>query len=257
MIVAENLKVEVFPTRDAMGRAAASHVREELLSILERQQKARVVFAAAPSQNEFLASLVSIPDIPWERIEAFHMDEYIGVARDSPQSFGQFLRIHLFDRVAFGRVEFIDPSVRDPEGECVRYARLLAERPVDLICMGIGENGHIAFNDPPVADFSDPLPLKIVELDGPCRAQQVHDGSFAHIEHVPRFAITLTVPTLFAARKLSAVVPGPRKAHAVYETVKGPLGTACPASILRKHPSARLYLDFDSAALLQASDTDL
>jgi glucosamine-6-phosphate deaminase len=233
-----------------MGSAAAAYIAQEIRSTLQRQDRARVVFASAPSQIEFLASLVARPEITWARVEAFHMDEYLGVPPGSPQSFGQFLRVHLFDRVPFARVEYMDPEPRDPEAECARYAELLKERPIDLICMGIGENGHIAFNDPPVADFSDPLPVKIVEIDGPCRAQQVHDGSFARIEDVPRLAITLTVPTLLAARTLSVVVPGQRKARAVQQAVTGPLGTACPASILRTHPCARLFLDRDSASLL-------
>jgi glucosamine-6-phosphate deaminase len=234
-----------------MGQAAALAVRASLLSLLEKQKNVRMVFAAAPSQLEFLASFVLLPGISWERIIGFHMDEYLGIGYDSPQSFGRFLREHLFDRVNMRRVEYIDPTPADPEAECRRYADFLNEEPIDIVCMGIGENGHIAFNDPPVADFSDPLSVKVVELDVRCREQQVHDGSFLKFEDVPLHAITLTVPRLLSARKIFVVVPGPRKAEAVFAALRGPLTTACPASALRTHNDVEIFLDTDAASLLR------
>ncbi len=242
--------VRVFPSREEMGSAAAHAVSGAILFFLENQERVRMVFAAAPSQLEFLASLVCFQDIPWGRIEGFHMDEYLEIGR-APQSFGCFLQKHLFSRVKMGRVEYIDPDPSDAGEECRRYASLLKERPIDIVCMGIGENGHIAFNDPPVADFADPLAVKVVELDERCRQQQVNDGSFARAESVPRFAITLTIPCLLSARKIFVVVPGPRKARAVFAALRGPLTTACPASVMRTHKDIELFLDSASALLLR------
>ncbi len=245
-----NPNVRIFPSRQEMGKAAALAVQDWILKLLETQENVRMVFAAAPSQVEFLASLVSL-EIPWQRVIGFHMDEYLGIERDSRQSFGRFLHEHLFDRVMMGRVEYLDPVPRDPEAECRRYADLLGEEPLDIVCMGIGENGHIAFNDPPAADFSDPLSVKVVELDMPCREQQVHDGSFQTIDDVPPHAMTLTVPRLLSARKISVVVPGPRKAKAVYAALRGPITTACPASAIRTHRDAEVFLDTEAASLLR------
>lgn len=244
----EQLHIQLYASRDEMGQAAAFDVAERIRQLLREQGWVRIVFAAAPSQNEFLAALGIAPGIDWGRVEAFHMDEYIGLADDAPQRFGNFLRGRLFERVKPGRVEYIDGSTVDAEAECARYARLLAERPVDIVCAGIGENGHLAFNDPPVADFNDPKMVKVVTLDEVCRMQQVHDGAFASIEEVPRAAISLTIPALMAARCIYCIVPGPTKTVAVRKTLKDPISTACPATILRRHPHAVLYLDRDSAA---------
>ncbi len=242
--------VRVFNSRDAMGSAAAHAVSGAIRCFLKNQEKVRMVFAAAPSQLEFLNTLVCFQDIPWGRVEGFHMDEYLGIG-SAPQSFGLFLRRHLFSRVTMGRVEYLEISPLDPEEECQRYAALLSERPIDIVCMGIGENGHIAFNDPPVADFSDPHAVKVVELEERCRQQQVNDGAFSSLDEVPHLAITLTIPCLLSARKIIVVVPGPRKAEAVYAALRGPLSTACPASIMRTHKDIELFLDQDSAHLLR------
>ena len=178
------------------------------------------------------------------------MDEYIGLQADAPQGFGNFLRRNLFDRVPFKTVNTIDSTAADPEAECRRYADLLQEYPCDIVCMGIGENGHIAFNDPPVAEFDDPAAVKVVALDEVCRNQQVHDGCFADIGQVPTHALTLTVPTLAGAKHHLCIVPAPTKAKAVRDTLEGPVSTACPASILRTCPGAVLYLERESAQLL-------
>jgi glucosamine-6-phosphate deaminase len=233
-----------------MGAAAAAFVRQSLLQVLTKKEQARVVFAAAPSQIEFLAALTQYQDIPWQRIIGLHMDEYFGLSREAPQSFGQFLRVHLFDKVPFGRVEYLNPTTADPALECERYAAVVKAGPVDLVCMGIGENGHIAFNDPPIADFADPLTVKIADLDEKCRQQQVNDGCFPTLADVPRQAMTLTVPALLSAPVISVVAPGPRKAQAVYDSLRGPIGTACPASLLRTHPFVEVFLDMHSASHL-------
>jgi glucosamine-6-phosphate deaminase len=246
----ERLGVAVERNRQALGIAAAARAADILTRGLASQDRMRVIFAAAPSQNEMLAVLTRTPQIDWSRIEAFHMDEYLGLPAGAPQLFSSYLQEHLFSRVRMRSVHLLNAQAADPEAECARYAALLAEKPIDLVCMGIGENGHIAFNDPPVADFDDPLRVKVVRLDDACRRQQVNDGCFPSLETVPRTALTLTVPALMSATVLNAAVPGPAKAEAVRRTLEEPVATSCPASILRTHPSALLFLDLESASRL-------
>ncbi|MBR7162009.1 MAG: glucosamine-6-phosphate deaminase [Clostridia bacterium] len=244
------LTVNIYDTRAEMGKAAAEDIKACILSLLETKETINMIFAAAPSQNEVLASLASDQEIPWERVNAFHMDEYIGLSADAPQGFGNFLKEHIFGLAPFKSVNYIDVSAKDAEAECARYAALLAQYPTDIVVMGIGENGHIAFNDPPVADFADPKAVKPVLLDEICRNQQVNDGCFASIDEVPKYAITLTVPTLFAGDRLFCIVPAKTKANAVRATLCGEIGEACPATVLRRHANAVLYLDGDSSSLL-------
>jgi glucosamine-6-phosphate deaminase len=244
------LTVQIYATRWEMGKAAAKDIKERILSLLQNQTEINMIFAAAPSQNEVLEALVNDCEIPWDRVNAFHMDEYIGLAPDAPQGFGNFLKAHIFGRVGFKSVHYIDISASDAEAECARYAALLREFPTDIVVMGIGENGHVAFNDPPVADFCDRLAVKPVELDEICRNQQVHDGCFASLEDVPTTAITLTVPTLMSGKHLFCIVPAKTKANAVRATLCGEIGEHCPATALRRHESAVLYLDGESSALL-------
>ena len=244
------LSVEIHDTRDEMGRAAAAAVKACLMSLLEKQETVNMIFAAAPSQNEVLYALATDKEIPWNRVHAFHMDEYIGLSADAPQGFGNFLKSHIFGLADFASVNYINVSATDANEECKRYSELLSEYPTDIVVMGIGENGHIAFNDPPVADFNDPLAVKPVALDEVCRQQQVNDGCFKTIDDVPTTAITLTVPTLFAGKHLFCIVPAITKANAVYETLTGEIDEHCPATVLRKHASATLYLDPDSSSLL-------
>ncbi|WP_135553762.1 glucosamine-6-phosphate deaminase [Paenibacillus cymbidii] len=244
----DRLHVRVYADRQAMGEAAGREAAEAIKERLREAGTARIIFAAAPSQNEFLQTLAADAEIDWSRITVFHMDEYIGLSTDAPQLFSRFLREGLFDRVRPGTVHLLDASV-DAETEMRRYAGLLAEAPIDIVCLGIGENGHIAFNDPPVADFSDPFAVKAVELDEACRKQQVNDGCFAKLADVPTHAMTLTIPTLMAGGRLFCMVPGPTKRDAVRHTLEGPIGTACPATILRTHPACTLYVDEDSYGL--------
>ncbi|MBQ3490763.1 MAG: glucosamine-6-phosphate deaminase [Clostridia bacterium] len=244
------LTVNIYDTRTQMGEAAAKDIKACILSLLEKKETINMIFAAAPSQNEVLASLALDKEIPWNRVNAFHMDEYIGLSADAPQGFGNFLKAHIFGLAPFRSVNYIDISAADAEAECARYAALLAQYPTDIVVMGIGENGHIAFNDPPVADFADSKAVKPVLLDEICRNQQVNDGCFSTIDDVPKYAITLTVPTLFAGKNLFCIVPAKTKANAVKETLCGEIGEACPATVLRRHEKAVLYLDGDSSALL-------
>ena len=243
------LRVEIFDTRAEMGAAAARDIAAAIRQVLAERDCCNMIFAAAPSQNEVLAALAADKTVDFTRIRAFHMDEYIGLAPDAPQGFGNFLRRALFDKAPFKEVHYLRGG-GEPEAECARYAALLERYPADIVCLGIGENGHVAFNDPPVADFSDPVLVKKVALDPVCRQQQVNDGCFADLSQVPTHALTLTVPALMGGKRLFCVVPASTKAQAVRGTLYGPISEACPASALRRHGGAVLYLDPDSAALL-------
>ncbi|MDE6373260.1 MAG: glucosamine-6-phosphate deaminase [Clostridia bacterium] len=246
----DNLQVSVFTHRKLMGRAAANDISKCFAALLKEREEINVIFAAAPSQNDVLEALVADKGVEWGRINAYHMDEYIGLKPSAPQGFGNFLRRHIFSRVPFKSVNCIDASAKNPEEEAERYAKLLTDNPVDVVILGIGENGHIAFNDPPVADFNDGKKVKAVELDDVCRRQQVNDGCFAHFNDVPKYALTLTGPALTAAKYMFCIVPAETKANAVYQTLNGSIGEHCPATILRTHPAARLYLDEKSAKLI-------
>jgi glucosamine-6-phosphate deaminase len=204
-----------------------------------------MIFAAAPSQGEMLAALREAPGIDWRRVTAFHMDEYIGLPPGAPERFASWLDAQIFGRLPFASVHRIVPEP-DPEAAAAAYAEKLAQAPIDIVCLGIGVNGHIAFNDPPVADFEDPLDVKVVRLDAECRQQQVDDECFARLEDVPAEAITLTIPRLLRAEQLFCMVPGRLKRKAVREALHGPVTTACPASILRQHADCILYLDPES-----------
>jgi glucosamine-6-phosphate deaminase len=242
---ANKLRVESYGTRAGAGAASAIAVAAELRKRLMRKNGVRMIFAAAPSQADMLAELCEAPGIDWSRVSAFHMDEYIGLPVGAPARFATWLDRHVFGEAAFGAVHRIVPEP-DAEAAASGYAALLAEAPIDIVCLGIGVNGHIAFNDPPVADFDDPLDVKVVELDEVCRQQQVDDEGFARIEDVPRHAITLTIPRLLRADKLFCMVPGRSKREAVRQTLQEPVTTACPASILRQHSDCTLYLDSES-----------
>ena len=246
-----NLTVEVYENRRELGKVAAAFTASLVRKLLTEKQEISMVFAAAPSQNEFLAALTEMPNVEWNRIRAFHLDEYLGLPSEAPQRFSRYLQKHIFGRVPFMEVHYIDPGRGEaPEEICARYRRLLDRYPLGIACIGIGENGHIAFNDPPVADFQDPCKVKVVRLDEACRKQQVNDGCFSTLGQVPTHAITLTIPAVMAAQAVVCVVPGERKRKAVYQALRGEISTTCPASILRTHPQARMFLDRESASLL-------
>ncbi len=246
----DELCVKVFPNRDEMGKVASLEASEKIKSLLKEKKEINIIFAAAPSQNDFLRHLIADKEIEWSRVNAFHMDEYIGLDTNSPQTFGNFLKDKIFGQVPFKNVFYIDGQAESPEIECVRYTHLLAKYPIDIVCLGIGENGHIAFNDPPIADFKDPIVMKVVKLDQVCRQQQVNDNCFVTLKDVPTHAYTLTIPALLAADYLYCIVPAGNKAQAVYKTLHDDISEMCPATILRTKKGTVLYLDNESSALL-------
>ena len=246
----DNIRIRISDSRAALGDAAAQAVAERIQNLLSTQPTLNMVFAAAPSQNEFLAALIRQP-LDWGRINAFHMDEYLGLGSAAPQSFGYYLNTHLFDDLPFKKVHLINGLAANPQAECDRYSALLKENPTDILCLGIGENNHLAFNDPPVADFKDAKTVRIVTLDTACRQQQVNDGCFTSLSAVPQQALTITIPALMAARYCFAMVPGDRKAPAVANTFDQPVSERYPSTILRQHPAVQLFLDRDSSKLLQ------
>ena len=242
------LQTYIFENRAKMGEYAAYDIAGMLKAMLACKPLVNVMFASAPSQNEMLAALALDEDVQWSRVNVFHMDEYIGLAADAPQGFGNFLKERIGKKKPHNEY-YMDPTAPDPEEEVRRYAKLLSENPLDISILGIGENGHLAFNDPPVADFNDKQIVKVVELEEKCRLQQVHDGCFENLGQVPVRAITVTIPALLSSGAIFCIVPAASKAEAVANVHKGPISTACPASILREH-KAKLYLDQDSAAKL-------
>lgn len=247
----DDLRVEVYQDRTKMGEAAASAVGERIVKLLSQQEYVNIVFASAPSQNEFLAALIKQTGIDWKRVNAFHMDEYIGLPENSPQKFGSFLNEKIFKHLPFRALNYINGNAPDSFAECGRYAELLQQHLSDIVCLGIGENGHLAFNDPHVADLNDPVRVKIVDLDFECRRQQVSDGTFDNLNSVPKLAITLTIPALMAGEYVYGIVPGKNKTLAVYNTLYKKVSEQCPASVLRRQTNAVLFLDKDSAALIK------
>lgn len=249
----DSLRVAVFEDRAQMGRAAAADVAQAIARRRAEADWVNVVFAAAPSQNDLLAALVAAEGIDWSRVVGFHLDEYLGLGPEHPSSFRRYLQEHLFRLVGLtdDRLRLIPGERAErPLQTCLVYEDVLLTEPPDVVCAGIGENGHLAFNDPPVADFLDPVLVKVVRLDASCRAQQVHDGGFSRLEDVPTHAYTLTIPAICTAPTVAVVVPGPRKAEAVLNTLRGPIAESCPSSILRRHGGATLYLDRDSSRLV-------
>lgn len=243
------LTVITSSTRDEMGSRAGQHAAHIIEQAIAKHGEARVILASAPSQNETLAALMNA-SIDWHRVTIFHMDEYLGLPESHQQTFRAYQRVRVLPYAKGATFYGITGEAADPSAECARYGALIAEAPIHLCCLGIGENGHLAFNDPPVADFSDRAMVKIVDLEHACRQQQVNDGCFPSLDEVPNRALTLTIPALMHAETLVCSVPGSRKADAVRATLRGPIDTSCPASILRRHSAATLYLDAESAALI-------
>jgi glucosamine-6-phosphate deaminase len=246
-----SVSVTVSPDRASMGMLAAADAAEAILEALDNRGRARVVFASAPSQREMLYALATRDDLDWSRVEAFHMDEYVGVAAAAPQAFGQWLRDHLFVYANGGHLTAIDSNA-PPEDEAEAYGALVLSEPLDLVCLGIGQNGHLAFNEPRQAQLEDDRAARVVALDLKSRQQQVSDGQFNHLDLVPTRAITLTVPTLLSARTIVGTVPGSSKSIAVAAALDGPIGTDCPASFLRTHDIVYLHLDEAAATNLDA-----
>lgn len=247
---ADQLNVYIYETRAQMGAAAAAMVSDELRRLIRERGRAIGLFASAPSQNEFLVALIATPGIEWTSVIAFHLDEYLGVAEDAPPSFRRYLIERLVTRVPLAEFHGLRGEAANPAAVAKNYANLLAFKPPDFAVLGLGENGRLAFIDPPVCDFDDPAAVKIVELDEACRQQQVNDGCFATLAEVPRRALTLTIPAMLKREKLFVCVPGARQQEAVSRTLNGPVTTACPASSLRLHKDAHLFLDRAAAQLI-------
>ena len=245
----EKLSVSVHSDRPSMGQAAAKAAAERINAVIAQKGEANVVFAAAPSQNETLEYLLK-ENIDWTKVRGFHQDEYVGIDKSEPAGFGTFLDRAIFHKVPFMELHYLLCKADEAEAKCESYTELLKKYPIDLIFLGIGENGHLAFNDPDVADFNDPKTVKIVELDEVCRQQQVNDGCFPNLDAVPKQAMTVTMSFIMNVPEAICVVPTIRKANAVYHALCGEVTTACPSSILRNHPNAALYLDRDSASKL-------
>lgn len=245
----DQLNVKIYENPCEMGKEAAKEAALCIKKMLEKKAAVNIIFAAAPSQNEFLEALKTDKSIPWNKVKAYHMDEYMGLKQGTEGSFSGFLNQAIFLCVPFQSVDCMNG---EGENECERYGKILRENPVDIVFMGIGENGHIAFNDPGVADFQDDKIVKLVELEPKCRQQQVNDGCFPAIEDVPTHAYTVTIPALLQAEYIFCMVPGERKAEAVKQTLTGRISETCPASILRRHKNAVLYLERDSASGLEA-----
>jgi glucosamine-6-phosphate deaminase len=248
---ADALAVRVYRTQDDLAQDAAMVAQRHLQETLARQGAASVILATGNSQLQFLNALAALGGVDWPRVTLFHMDEYLGIDANHSASFRRYLRERVESRVKPGTFHYLEGDALLPLKECERYAKLLAAQPIDLCCLGIGENGHLAFNDPPVADFSDPFPVKLVKLDEACRQQQVGEGHFPGLDAVPQYAFTLTIPTLCSARRMLCIVPERRKAQAVKDALHGPISPACPASFLRRQSHCTLFLDAESADLVR------
>lgn len=245
-----SLKIQVHPSNRQAGQAAAEAAAEAIRELDRLGKGVNIIFATGASQLETLAALTSIPNVPWHNVHGFHLDEYIGIHENHPASFRRYLREKLTQRVHMKEFSGIDGSSPDPEMFCKRYAEELRLADPQLCLLGVGENGHLAFNDPAEANFNDPLVVKVVILDTVCRQQQAAEGWFETLDAVPHKAITVTVPTLFRVPKLLVSVPGKRKAQIIRKTIQDPISHECPSTILRRHPDATIYLDPDSAGEL-------
>ena len=243
------MHLTIYPSKGTLGAAAAADASEAIRAAVAESGRARIIAATGASQFEFLAALVSLSDVPWERVELFHFDEYIGLSADHPASFRRYLRERLIEPARIGTVHLLNGE-QDPHDVCARIGALIAAAPVDVAFVGIGENAHLAFNDPP-ADFDTREPYLVVSLDEACRRQQVGEGWFSELESVPTQAISMSCRQILASRRILCIAPDARKAEAVRATVEGPVTPHVPASILQTHDDVTLYLDVDSASRLQ------
>ncbi len=246
----DKLQVYIAESRKEMGCISGQDIASQIKIMLQEKDVLNVMFAAAPSQNDVLEEIADDPEIDWSRVNGFHMDEYIGLGADAPQGFGNFLKERIFGKLPFRQVYYIDPTAEEPDKEADRYEKILLEHPVDICILGVGENGHLAFNDPGEAQFDDERLVKVVRLDDKCRQQQVNDGCFATIDDVPKTALTVTIPGLLRAKAMFCVVPTSNKAMAVKSMLTNEISPACPASVLRTKEGSRLYLDPNAAKLL-------
>ncbi len=246
----ENLSVKIYGQKKEMGAAAADYVTRKLKDAIEKKGRANLILATGASQFSFLEALQT-KEIDWGKITVFHLDEYKGISESHPASFRKYLKERILNKVAPKKIYFLNGDAANLQLEIKNYEEALKAHPIDIACIGIGENGHIAFNDPAVADFKDPKLVKVVELDEACRNQQLGEGWFPTFADVPKEAVTLTITAIMNCKAISCVVPDERKAQAVYNSLYGDISTSCPASILRTHPETVLFLDKASASLIK------
>ena len=244
------MKVRVFETKEEMGKAAAKKAARILINAIKKKGEAVFLAATGASQFEFLESLTHIPSVDWSKTLMFHLDEYVGISGTHPASFRKYLKERLIDKVHPGDFYLIEGDAEDPELECERLSKIISEKEVDMAFVGIGENGHLAFNDPP-ADFGIEKPYIVVELDETCRKQQLGEGWFKSLNEVPCRAISMSIKQIMKSKNIICTVSDARKAQAVKDSLEGDISPDHPASILREHKNAFLFLDKNSAKLLE------
>jgi len=246
----DKLTVQIYNSEAQMAEDAAKTVHKYLQNLLQQQQTVAVLLATGNSQIQFLDALIALAGVEWSRIIFFHLDEYLGITSDHAASFRRYLRERVQQQLYPQQFYYIEGDALQPLAECDRYSQLLQSQPIDLCCLGVGENGHLAFNDPAVADFQDPHIVKLVKLDQVNRQQQMNTGNFPHLETVPYYAFTVTIPLICSARKIICLAPEIRKAQIVKQMLHGDINPNCPASILRQQSQATLFLDVKSASFL-------
>lgn len=247
----DRLSVRIYTSEVELAEEAAEIARQYLQTILVQKEKAALLLATGNSQLEFLKALIDLGEMDWSRTILFHLDEYLGIEADSPASFRHYLRERVEKLIKPDRFYYMEGDSLDPLGECQRYSKLLSENPIDLCCLGVGLNGHLAFNEPSVANFDDPRDVKLVKLDRQTRMTQVERGNFSYLDIVPQYALTVTIPAIFAAKKIICLAPGENKAAIVRQMLDEAIAPSCPASILRQHHNATLFLDRHSANLVE------
>ncbi|OUL26221.1 glucosamine-6-phosphate deaminase [Nostoc sp. 106C] len=246
----DELTVQIYNTEAEMAQDVAEIAQQYLQNLLQQQETAAVLLATGNSQLKFLDALIALGGVDWSRIILFHLDEYLGISSDHSASFRRYLRERVEQRVNPKEFHYIEGDTLQPLAECDRYTKLLQAQAIDLCCLGVGENGHLAFNDPSVADFQDPYRVKLVKLDYVNRQQQVNTGNFPNLESVPQYAFTVTLPLICSAKKIVCLAPEKRKANVVKDILQSSINRKCPASILRQQAQATLFLDTNSASLL-------
>ena len=246
----DNLNISVYQDSKVLGMAAADFTTDILTKTIAEKDYANLILATGASQFSFLEALKE-KEIDWQKITVFHLDEYKGISDQHPASFRKYLKERILNEVAPQKIYFLNGDAENLENEMDRYSEQLKKHPIDIACIGIGENGHIAFNDPPVADFNDPKLVKLVSLDDDCRKQQLGEGWFPTFDDVPKEALSLTIPAIMSCKVISCVVPDARKADAIYDTMFAEINTKCPATILRNHPNIRMFLDNASASRIE------
>ncbi len=249
------LRVEIYPELTDLVSNLVDRIQRYLQTVIEQQGSAAIILASGSSQIQLLKTLTGQSDLDWSKVTCFHLDEYLGISAEHPASFQRYMQELVAEQVSLHKFHYLNSASLEPIAECRRYGKLLAAQPIDLCLLGIGDNGHIAFNDPLVADFTDPDPVKIVKLAEKSRQQQVDVGFFPDISAVPQYAMTLTIPSICRARQIYCVATGQRKAAIVQNFLTAPVAQQLPVTILRQQPTATLYLDTAAASLFSSNNS--